>query len=681
MIRYCALLTSLLLSVPCTLAAQEWNSDQVLALVARSIQRRMEVRTDSGLRDYRARAHGFVFFLAQLGDLSEPPRLVKSDQLELEVYWRHPGRSKQRIIGWRDRADLPTDIRYHRDHLGIVTNNFGDRIGLGHEEEVRNVPHPLARDGLERYDYALQDSLTIRLPQRDVRVYKVRVKPKDLGADGVIGTLFIDVAEAELVQFRFNFTRNSYVDETLEDITIVLENSLWEGKYWLPHRQEIEIRRRSSWLDLPARGIIRGRWEIDSYEFNVGLSAALFRGPEIVAAPAEERSGFSWDESLEAKVREITGPARALDVAAVRAEVKRFADDKVLTGLAEAQAGANSVSELLRFNRVEGVAGGIGGIFRLAGGAAQVRTWLSYGISDRRLKAQIGAQRRVGRFTLGLEVYRRIQDIGDEADISPSLNSIMAQEAGRDYGDYYLATAARARMGVELGTRSGLLLDLAVDHSSSVPVAATPASGVFRANPDLGVGTLGVVTLALEHRAGGMTAERGTAGRITVEGGSGEGIAYLRVRGRLQLRFPVGGTDVRTRGWVGWGSRELPARRSFVMGGRGDLVSEPYRRWGGRYAGFGVVEWRLPVPFPAVPLGTMVSTGDRIYVAPFIGLGAAGGSLADSVPWSPSDGVRAVAGLGIEWFHNLFRTDVAVSLRDPRFGVTVDVSRALWSIL
>jgi len=222
---------ALLALVPSLASAQEWNSDSTMAIVNRAVERRASVRSDSGLRDYRSRAHGFVFFLGQLGELKEPPRLIKSDQLELEVYWKAPGIAKQRIVGWRNRADLPTDIRYHRDHLGIVTDNFGDLIGLGHEEEVRNVPHPLSRNGLPLYDFLLVDSQTIRTPRRVVQVYQVKVRPKDVEAQRVIGTLYIDVDQAELVRFRFNFTRNAYVDDTLEDITIVLENSLWDGRY------------------------------------------------------------------------------------------------------------------------------------------------------------------------------------------------------------------------------------------------------------------------------------------------------------------------------------------------------------------------------------------------------------------------------------------------------------------
>src|SRR3990172_5213164 len=138
------------------IAAQDWNTPDARALARQATVRRARTAGDTTLRDYRAVAHGFLFFLGQFGEgLTETPRLVKTDQLELEVYWKAPGLSKQRIIGWRDRADLPTDINYHRDHLGIVQNNFGPVIRLGEGDEVKDVPHPLSAGATMHYDYAL----------------------------------------------------------------------------------------------------------------------------------------------------------------------------------------------------------------------------------------------------------------------------------------------------------------------------------------------------------------------------------------------------------------------------------------------------------------------------------------------------------------------------------------------
>ena len=69
-----------------------------------------------------------------------------------------------------------------------------------------------------------------------------------------MGTLSLDATSAELVRFRFGFTPAAYLEKGLEDISIMLENARFEDRWWLPYRQEIEIRRRSQWLDFPARG-------------------------------------------------------------------------------------------------------------------------------------------------------------------------------------------------------------------------------------------------------------------------------------------------------------------------------------------------------------------------------------------------------------------------------------------
>jgi hypothetical protein len=105
--------------------AQAWNDAQAIALVERASNRRAIQLADTALKDYRARAHGYLTFLAQVGaGFPEPPKIVKADELALDVYWAAPALSKQVIVGTRDTLLLPTDIRYHRDHLGIIQNNF-----------------------------------------------------------------------------------------------------------------------------------------------------------------------------------------------------------------------------------------------------------------------------------------------------------------------------------------------------------------------------------------------------------------------------------------------------------------------------------------------------------------------------------------------------------------------------
>src|ERR1043165_8122114 len=67
-----------------------------LALVDQAIQRRAEQLADTGLVDYRAEARGYVTFLVSMGlGFLESPKVVKTDQLALEVYWHAPNQSKQ----------------------------------------------------------------------------------------------------------------------------------------------------------------------------------------------------------------------------------------------------------------------------------------------------------------------------------------------------------------------------------------------------------------------------------------------------------------------------------------------------------------------------------------------------------------------------------------------------------
>ena len=86
------------------------------------------------------------------------------------------------------------------------------------------------------------------------------------------------------------------------------------------------------------------------------------------------------------------------------------------------------------------------------------------------------------------------------------------------------------------------------------------------------------------------------------------------------------------------------------------------------------------VRVPEIPLGSLAGTGRTATAVPFVAAGWAGGFVAGA-PGGPSDGVRPVVGLGIEWPLDLLRLDVGVSPRTGRIGVAIDISRDFWDIL
>src|SRR5690348_7202506 len=417
--------TLILLGAPRVASAQTvWNDSTTRALVELATRLRAAQLADTGLTDYRAEAHGYLTFLAQVGQgFTEPPRVVKADELALEVYWHAPNLSKQRIVGRRDTLLLPTDIAYHRDHLGIVQNNFPNIIRLGEGDEVADVPHPLSPAGLREYDFALTDSFAIGTGTQRIRVYEVKVRPKDDRKPRVVGAVYIDPSGGQVVRMNFGFTRAAFLDDALDDLSIVLENRLVGGRFWLPSRQEIEIERRGTWLDYPVRGIIRGRWEIGDYQFNTALPTAIFAGPEIVTASPQEMKAHQWTgqvlDSLPPDVRAVSEP----DIARVQAEVRELVRAQALARAQAATLSARNLSDFARFNRAEGLAFGMGASKQFGAGiVASVRA--RYGASDKLLKGsgEIGIVRADGS-SIRAFATRDLRDLGDVAERSTAVNS------------------------------------------------------------------------------------------------------------------------------------------------------------------------------------------------------------------------------------------------------------------
>jgi hypothetical protein len=210
-------------------------------------------------------------------------------------------------------------------------------------------------------------------------------------------------------------------------------------------------------------------------------------------------------------------------------------------------------------------------------------------------------------------------------------------------------------------------------------VAATPARGSYRHNPDLGAGDYAVASLALAREGTGVAVRRDLSGEFLLEGGTGP-TDYVRGAVGLKWRAPLGPGRLRLLAYGGIGSEGTPAYRSFVMGGRGTLLGYPFRAFGGRSLAVAQAEWRFDLPAPAIPLGSFANTGRSFVLAPFLGAGWSDRAVT-GMPWEASGGVRPTAGLATEWFMGLIRLEGGVGLRDGLFEVTLDISREWWNIL
>lgn len=685
---FAAAVSLVLLAMPRSLAAQAWNDARTRALVARAVERRAAQLADTALQDYTATARGYVTFLAQLGEgLSAPPRVVRADQLALQVYWKAPDLSKQVVEAQRDTLLLPTDIAYHRDHLGIVQNNFPSTIRLGEGDEVRDVPHPLSAAGLAAYDFAIRDSLRIRLPDRAVEVYEVRVRPRESGEPRMVGSVYLDRATAEVVRMTFDFTRAAYLDRNLEDVSVVIENALVENRFWLPSRQEIEVRRTGTWLDFPARGIIRGRWEICCYQVNRGLDRRLFAGPEIVFAPPAVQARYPWRgavlDSLPSDVRAVTGD----DVRRVQEEARALVRAEALERARGTRLAARRVSDFARVNRVQGLALGAGAVARMGRGVS-ISLAGRYGLADEQVegRAALALTRASG---VGVELFaaREYRDVGDVPEVSLVRNSIAAQEFGSDYTDPY--DVRQVGVGVGLGRGAGVSwrLEGSYERQDALAVHARPATG--RYEPTINALALreGRIALRLSRPASpwrfgttlGLDAElRGGAFDVASVDESGTE-AFGRFFAGAQLERPFGAQRlvVSATSALVRSSGVLPPQELVYLGGPVTAPGYGYHSLVGEAGASARVEWRSPVPFASMPLGRFGRAPGTITLAPYAALAW----IHDPAASATRDGVYPSVGVGALVLFDLLRVDVARGLRDGRWMVGVDVARAFWSAL
>ncbi|MEQ1857936.1 MAG: hypothetical protein ABL963_15885, partial [Longimicrobiales bacterium] len=373
------------LALPVSAAAQSepiWNDPRALDLVARARALRTSAVVDSTFRSYQARARGYVYFFFDRPD-SGARTLVKADQVALDVYWQAPSSTKQVIVGRRDQQLLPTDITYHLDHLTVVQDDFGDAMRMGEGDEVEDVPHPVAPGSEGVYDFLLADSLTISYAGggEEIRVYQVRVRPKDFEQPGFVGTVFLDRATAAIVRMSFSFTPASYVDPFVDYIHVALDNSLWMGRHWLPYRQEVEIRRETPLLDVMAGSVIRAQFDIRGYDFDVQLPLSLFVGPRVSQVSPNQRAAFAFERGLLDGIEE-EGLALPPALEEVQREVDQVVEQSVMSGLDPLRFYFSAVSEAARYNRAEGLRIGAGFTFRPLG-SLRVRTSGGYAFGTR----------------------------------------------------------------------------------------------------------------------------------------------------------------------------------------------------------------------------------------------------------------------------------------------------------
>jgi hypothetical protein len=497
-----------------------------------------------------------------------------------------------------------------------------------------------------------------------------------------VGAVFIDRESGEVVRMAFSFTRAALRDKEVEDVSVVLENGLIDGRFWLPRKQEIEIRRTGTWLDYPARGIIRGRWEICCYEVNRPMPAGIFSGPEIALAPKGTPNPFPFEgrilDSLPPDVRAVTDA----DVAKVQEEARALVRGQALARTRSTSLAARSATDFARVNRVEGLALGAG-ITRRLGQGFSMTARARYGLADERVKGTGWiSYRRASGAGFDITGYDDYRDAGDIRETSGLVSSIASQEFGTDLTDLYGVRGGS--VGLRSRPFSGWTFGVegALERQRALRVNATPATGAYE--PTIAAASIrerrGTVSLDRPTRLGPFGFETqlhadGSLIQYRQASGDYSGLGRISIHGHLER--PIGSARFVTRtlaAWVG-GQDSIPAQHLVYIGGPTSAPGYDFHQFAARTAVSERLELQFPVPFASFSLGRYGRTPASVTLAPFVNAVWLDRASDERSGWHPS------AGVGVLTLFDLLRFDVARGFVDGRWKFSVDVSRDLWSIL
>lgn len=225
------------------------------------------------------------------------------------------------------------------------------------------------------------------------------------------------------------------------------------------------------------------------------------------------------------------------------------------------------VSDLVGFNRVEGLSAGLGiriPVERAPG--TDLHLTARYGFSDRRVSGRAALARDAWGGRVTLAAYR---DLADADPVSPGRtlsNSVNALLTGHDDGSYLLATGGEATWSAAVAPTLDLSVTARLEHEGSVSTVARSTlndmlggTGDFPSNPAV-----------LEGGFARLEARVERAGRVhwllRGEGLSGEGVTAGRAMGELGWRTGDGrGLFVGLRAGIATGN--APPQFLFRLGG------------------------------------------------------------------------------------------------------------------
>ncbi len=590
-------------------------------------------------------------------------------------------------VGWLNTTLYGNRLRTRQDTTGSAAST---RRSV---DDTTTIVHPLATDRDRWYRYRGGDTLvTLHAGERRIPIVRVQVEPQ--GGITERATLFrgeidLDASRGTLVRIRGAFVRTgtwprpggvmARLTGALVDAVAFIdyENAEREQAYWLPVRQRIELQ-----ASAPMFGEGRAVMRIVSRFRDMAINDTVLDPARIALAdsspvPVRRRLSFAPPDSLGAfrswvtPLGELSEGLHADDFDAVGPDRWRA------VGTPRFDWGVPQSTDLLRFNRVEGLYTGFGARLALRdlSPGTVVRATAGYAWEEQAVRGRVEVLRDRGPWRVMVRGGRSL-DITNDFRHPLDSGSALGALTGYDEYDYVDRTFAGAQLVRTAEARAWqwrLESGIARDEAAVSRFDASPV-GRFALRPNRGVdtGTYWRNALTLSWRPDGSAEylRPGWSGRLYAEQGTGD-LDYTRLEARLSVRRQWGPFTAAARGDAGaLLGASLPAQQLFELGRTQGLPGYDYKEFAGTRAGLvrGLVLWTGPwlrqpirtgraLVLPAIAPGASVGIQTGWTAAPGAGgasvarLGAVMDSTGVLVPVSRvSDGWRSSVNAGLRFF-------------------------------
>ena len=584
-------------------------------------------RVPASLGRYRAHLESEIAIGKRDGAGHETEESI--EQVASELLWSRTGDFEQHVTGYRSqsRGLQFATIGFFRN-AWVVPSLYGNRLsllfgvdttgrrgGLGnprpsassHAENPRTTLvaiHPLSVDREDIYRFSGGDTVEqLRVGEREIRIVRVLVEPKAKLPFRVVvfgGEMDLDVDRKHVVRMRGSFTSMSdapagALNGLLSSMRptgiafVELVNSEVDQQFWHPSYQRFEAQAMFPLVG-DAKAVFRIVSRFTDYVITPPDSAATDTGapldtlrprPHVLSMATRDSLGAfrDWRDEIGA----ATGPTSTEDFMDVAPAGWRR------QGVPQFALQAERLSDLLRFNRIEGLFTGLGGVahMRDAVPGLTLRADGGFAWSERTARAHASAVLDRGEWTYALHAGRSLDitnDFRNPLDSGSTLGALFGTDA-YDYVDRYSAGASATRMLAKYGLQARLEAGWAEDR----PVANTLAENLLHSaylpnrGVDAGSYLRSAFTLAWHSDANAEYLRPGFGATLGYLRGDGQ-LNFQRIDLRLSTRQNAGRWTLASRFDAGVVLGSPPPQQLFELGRTEGLPGYEYKQFAGDQA-------------------------------------------------------------------------------------------------